>query len=202
MGDVDLLMGGTRSATPQQISALNQRIAEYVDTEAEIKTAEAMLENAKARRNELKHRTLPEAMLAANMRTIETEDGTKVRLSFMTDGSLGHENREAKLDAIVEFGGGEIVKQMLVIEFPKEFVDHAEELRARIAKMFETTKKWGKIPAQIRRERNVNHQTMCAWIKERMASDDVRHQLPQAFFDRTGLWYGEGAKVKLPKKDQ
>jgi hypothetical protein len=190
--------GGT-AATTEQLSALTQRIAEYVDTEAEIKTAEAILKGAKERRNELKHKSLPEAMLAVGLRETVASDGTKVKLSFMTDGSLGMENREAKLDAIVEYGGDEIVKQMLVIEFPKEFVRHAEELRERIDRLFKTTKKWGSIPVNIRRERNVNHQTLCAWVRERMASDDVEDHLPPEFFDVTGLWYGEGAKVTLPK---
>ena len=197
---VDTLMGGRREANPQQLSALRQRIAEYADNEHDIATAEALLKSAKDRRNELKHRIIPEAMLAVGLRETTADDGTKVKLAFMTDGSLGQDDREAKLDAIVEFGGDEIVKQMLVIEFPKEFLAHAEELKARIERLFETTKKWGRIPVKISRERNVNHQTLCAWVRERMAEDDVKDQLPQAFFERTGLWYGEGAKVTLPKE--
>lgn len=190
--------GGTQ-ASDQQLSSLSQRIAEYEDVEAEIKTAEAMLSAAKERRNELKHKTIPEAMLGVGLRDFTTANGTKVKIAFMTDGSLGQENKEAKLDCIVEHGGDEIVKQMLVIEFPKEFLQHAEELRERIARLFTTTKKWGRIPVAIRRERNVNHQTLCAWVRERMASDDAKDQLPPSFFETTGIWYGEGAKVTLPK---
>jgi hypothetical protein len=199
--DIDALFerrGGTQAST-EQLSSIRQRVAEYVDIEADIRTAEALLTSAKARRNELKHKVLPEAMLAVGLRQFETDDGTKVKIAFMTDGSLGPDDRERKLNTIVEFGGDEIVKQMLVIEFPKEFVQHAEELRERIQRLFDTTKKWGRIPVKISRERNVNHQTLCAWVKERMASDDADDHLPSAFFDRTGLWYGEGAKVTLPK---
>jgi hypothetical protein len=199
--DIDKLYGaraGTQ-ATAEQMSALTQRIAEYVDTKNELDTAEAMVKSAKERMSELKHRALPEAMLAVGLRETVASDGTKVKLTFMTDGSLGQIGRERKLDAIVEFGGDEIVKQMLVIEFPKEFVQHAEELRARIQRLFDTTKKWGSIPVKITRERNVNHQTLCAWVKERMSADDLEDRLPQEFFDITGLWYGEGAKVTLPK---
>lgn len=202
--DLDALFdrrGGT-SATDEQLSSIRQRLAEYADVEAEIRTAEEMLKTAKERRNELKHKTLPEAMMAVGLREFVADDGTKAKIAFMTDGSLGHEDRERKLDAIVEFGGDEIVKQMLVIEFPKEFLEHAEELRERIQRLFETTKKWGRIPVKIMRERNVNHQTLCAWVRERMSSDDADDQLPPKFFEVTGLWYGEGAKVTLPKPQE
>lgn len=201
MTDLDTMFerrGGT-TATDEQLSSIRQRIAEYEDVEAEIRTAEALVKSAKERRNELRHKVLPEAILGVGLREFTTDNGTKVKIAFMTDGSLGAENREAKLDTIVEFGGDEIVKQMVVIEFPKEFVAHAEELRERIQRLFDTTKKWGRINVSIRRERNVNHQTLCSWVRERMASDRVEDHLPPAFFDRTGLWYGEGAKVTLPK---
>lgn len=192
--------GGT-SASDEQLSSIRQRVAEYRDVQGEIDTAEAILKAAKERRNELKHKVLPEAMLAVGLRNFETDDGTKVKIAFMTDGSLGPEDREKKLSAIVENGGDEIVKQMLVIEFPKEFVKHAEELRERIQRLFETTKKWGRIPVAISRERNVNHQTLLKWVKERMESGDAKLMLPPTFFETTGLWFGEGAKVIIPKEN-
>jgi hypothetical protein len=211
MSDLDKLYesrGGT-AASDGQLSRIRQLMAEESDTRAEIDTAEAMLETAKDRNKEIRHRLLPEAMLDAGVREFVTDDGVKAKVAFITDGSLGPARnaeelaaREAKLDCIIEHGGGEIVKQIVAIEFPKEFLDQAEVIQERLTKLFQT-KKWGAIPVQISRERTVNHQTLGSWIRERMASSEAEEHLPPSFFERVGIWYGEAAKIVRPraKKD-
>lgn len=187
----------------QSLSRIRQLIAEESDMRAEKATAEAMLENAKSRSREIRHTLLPQAMLDAGVREFVADDGTKAKITFVTDGSLGPANtpeefaaREAKLDCIIEYGGGEIVKQMVLLEFPKEMVEEAESFRQWCDKEMKK-RKWN---VAVSRSRSVHHMTLSGWIKERMSSGDAADQLPQDFFDRTELWYGEAAKVTPPKK--
>lgn len=188
--------------TDASLSRIRQLMAEENDMRAEKATAEAMLENAKARSREIRHTLLPSAMLDAGVREFVADDGTKAKITFVTDGSLGPANtpeefaaREAKLDCIIEFGGGEIVKQLVALEFPKEMVEEAEAFRAWCEKEMKE-RKWS---VKVSRSRSVHHMTLTSWIKEKMSSGDADEQLPQEFFDRTDLWYGEAAKVTPPK---
>lgn len=194
------------NVSDQGLSRVQQLAAELTDLDGEIASAEAMLEAANERHREIRHKVLPEVMLDIGIREFTTAAGTKIQLAFITDGSLGPARnaeelaaREAKIDCIIEHGGGEIVKQMITIEFPKEAIGAAEEIKQRLIKLFQT-KKWGAFPVTIDRQRSINHQTLGSWIRERMSSGDANDQLPPSFFQTVGIWYGEAAKLIKPRK--
>ena len=208
--DMDALFNSAGPlGSDQALSRVQQLLAEHSDLKAEIDTALAILETAKEREREIRHKSLPEAMLNAGTREFVTENGLKAKLVFITDGSLGSPKneeerlaKEAKLDAIIEYGGGDIVKQTVTLEFPKEMVDDAQAVMDFLVERFETKvkagdTKWSQVA--LYRERSVNHQTLGAWIRERMSSGEASEQLPQDFFDRVDIWYGEAAKITPPK---
>jgi DNA-binding protein H-NS len=206
--DVDALYGeraGTK-ASDTQLAGIGQLISETAGLQSEIETLEQALKETKEREREYRHRRIPEAMLNAGMREFKTADGLTAKIVFITDGALGspkteeeRREREEKLDCIIDNGGGEIVKQLVAIEFPKEAIGQAEEIKARLVKLFQT-KKWGSLPVRIYTERSVNHQSLGKWIRERMEEDRMEDRLPQSFFDKVGIWYGEAAKLIWPKK--
>lgn len=190
------------SATDNQVSRIRQLIAEEDDVNREIDQLSTVLEDTKARRTELRNQLIPKAMLDSGMREFTTEDGLKAKIAFATDGSLGSPKnaeeeaiREAKIDCIIEHGGGEIVKQMVTLEFPKEMVAEAESVRQWLVKEMDK-RGWN---VSVGRKRAIHHQTLGSWIRERMSSNDPRDHLPQSFFDRVGLWFGEIAKITRPK---
>lgn len=206
--DIDALYDASQkvTATDTQIGRISDLIRQEQDAEGDIEAALAALTDAKERKRNILLSHLPQAMLDAGMREFVTNDGLKAKVAFLTDGSLGpartpeeFAERERKIDCIIENGGGEIVKQTVTIEFPKEFAHMAEELRQRIAKLLQT-KKWGCINANVTRERSVNHMTLSSWIKERQESGDADEQLPPEFFEVTGIWYGEGVKMQQPRR--
>lgn len=208
--DIDALFSaraGT-AATDGQMTRISDLIREEVEIEGAIATAEELLKQGKERQRELKNSLIPTAMLDAGVREFTTSEGFKSKIVFVTDGALGspkteeeRREREAKLDTIIEFGGGEIVKQTVTLTFPKEMIAEAEGFRDWMAK--EVAKRaadkpiWGLVT--VNRERSVHHQTLGSWVRERMASDTAEEQLPPAFFERTGLWHGEAAKISVPK---
>ena len=198
MTDINLYEESQRlRGSDQAVSRVSQLIAEYADIDGELKAIADMEKALKERRNELTHRTLPEAMLDAGVRDFTTPEGLKAKIAPMTDGSLGQEDREKKLQAIIDAGGGEIVKQMVIVSFPKEQFQNAEATKDRINQFIEN-QGWKGIAVTC--ERNVHHMTLTSWVKERQSSGDVEDHLPDSFFEVTGLWFGEGVKVTIPKK--
>lgn len=208
---LDLLheAGTTITAGDNQLKNISALIAEEHEANCAVETAEALLADAKRRRYDLRRNSIPEAMLAAGMSEFKTEDGVKAVLKFDTDGSLGSpktaeefRERERKLDIIIENGGDEIVKQMVVIEFPKGAVAEAEVIRERIEKLL-GTKKWGAIKGtRVYRQRSVNHMTLMSWIKSKMEADDLLDRIAQSALDRLGIWYGQVAKITRPKEEK
>ncbi len=190
------------NANDGQVSRIKQLIAEDDDTGREIDQLGIMLEDNKLRRRELRNSLIPKAMLDAGMRAFTTDDGLVAKIAYATDGALGSARnaeelaeREAKIDIIIEHGGGEIVKQLVTLEFPKEMAGEAETMRAWLATEMEK-RSW---PVNVDRTRTIHHQTLGSWIKEKMNSGDVSDHLPPSFFERVGLWFGEVAKITKPK---
>lgn len=209
--DIDALFetrAGT-AASDGQINRISELINQEADLRGEIETLEAALKEAGERSRAIRHVELPKAMLDAQMREFTADNGLKAKVVFITDGSLGsakteeeRQEKEAKLDCIIAHGGGEIIKQTVTLTFPKEMVEEAEAIRVwlvdQVKKRAAEKSIWGLV--SVNRERSVHHQTLCSWIKEKMGSDRAEDQLPPAFFERIGMWYGEAAKLFFPKK--
>ena len=199
----------TITAGDNQLKRISSLIAEEHEANCEAETAERLLSQAKQRRYDLRRNRIPEAMLDAGMAEFKTEEGVTAKLVFDTDGSLGSPRtaeefaeRRAKLMAIIEHGGGEVVKNIITIELPKGAEQAAEEIQRRIDKLL-TTKVWTKLlggNARVFRDLSANHQSLMAWIRERMGEDDATHRLPTTLLDRIGVWYGQVAKIKRPKE--
>lgn len=190
-------------ATDQGVSRIRQLIAEEDDANREVDQLTTLLEDTKARRTELRNQLIPTAMLDAGMREFTTEDGLKAKIAYAVDGALGSpktpeevEEKERKLDCLIEHGGGEIVKQVVTLQFPKEMVEEAETMRKWLIEQMEK-RGWN---VAVSRERSVHHQTLGSWIRERMEAPRAEDRLPDSFFERMGLWFGEIAKITRPKK--
>ncbi len=220
---MDALFGAQMTAGDNQLKNIAGLIEAEDAANNEAATAEAMLADAKARRTELRNVRIPAAMLDAGMREFTTDSGLKAKVAFATDGSLGSPKtaeefaeREAKFDLIEAHGGGEIMKQLVILSFPKDMVRHAEGVRnwmdhkitgAELNNQGALFDDWinktpedrGTWPISATRERAVNHMTLGSWIRSRMSEDAAEDQLPQSFLDKLGIWYGEIAKITRPK---
>lgn len=224
MDNMDALFNDRAVAGDNQLKNLAGLIQQEDNVNKEVETAEAMVADAKARRSELRNKTIPEAMIDCKLREFTTDDGLKAKLAFGTDGSLGSPKtaeefaeKEAKIDLIIEHGGGEIVKQIVNVTFPKEMARHAEGVKnwldhsltgAPLTPHGERFAEWlakspeerGAWPVTVGRERSIHHQTLASWIKSRMEEDRPEDRLPLPLLERLGIWFGEIAKITRPKK--
>lgn len=174
-------------ASDGQLSRIAELMAAEDQLAAAIDTHEALLSDLKQRRNEITRSELPTLMAEAGVEKFTCKaTGTEARLTFEADGALGSEDeRERKIDVLIGAGAEEIVKMVVTVAFGKGEYDAArqlaEELRDR------------KLAAVA--GRSIHHQTLKSWIKERMEAGDA---LP---LEEIGIWYGQVAKIKRPKRD-
>lgn len=202
--DMDALFGAQVKAGDNQLKNIAALINEEGERNDELATLEAMADSVKARRSELRNKLIPEAMLDAQMREFTTEEGIKAKITFNTDGSLGspktpeeYQAREEKYDIIEAHGGGEIIKQLVSVEFPKDMFHEAETFRKWLVEQVKK-REW---PVNVTRTRTINHQTLGSWIRSKMQSENVKDHIPMPVLEKLGIWYGEIAKITRPKKN-
>jgi hypothetical protein len=206
MSDIDALFAGQMKAGDNQLKNISALINEEDDVNKSLETQEAIISQLKERRTELRTKLIPSAMLEAGMREFVTEDGVKATITFATDGALGSARtpeewaeRERKLDVIEAHGGGEIIKMAVTVEFPKDMFGDAELLRKGIE---DQLREAGMLErgVGVTKQRSVHHQTLGSWIRSKMEADKAEDQLPASMLEDIGIWYGEIAKIKRPKK--
>jgi hypothetical protein len=157
-------------------------LARALETQVELEA------DLRERLNELRMKRLPEAMMAAGVERFTcSATGTEARLTFECAGALGsdEDERERKLDILIANGADEIVKLEVTAAFGRGDYARAQALAGELSRRG--------IATAI--SRNIHHQTLKSWVKERMEAGD---QLP---LDEVGLWYGQIAKIKRPKED-
>jgi len=201
---MDALFANQMVAGDNQLKNLAGLIEQEDEANNELAALETMTADVKARRSNLRNKLIPEAMLEAKTRDFTTDSGLKAKLAFATDGSLGspkteeeRREKEAKLDLIIAHGGGEIVKQIVTVEFPKEMIEEAEKFRTWLIDELQERRGWA---VNISRERSVNHQTLMSFIRTRMEEERPEDRIPMTILEKLGIWYGEIAKITRPKK--
>ena len=190
---MDALLGASQAvkAGDNQLKRISSLVQDELAAESDLATAEALVENAKARINQLKQQLIPEAMSEAGVSEFtDAETGTKVSLALAVSGALGTPKtpeeaaeKERKLDLLIENGAGEIVKLVVAVEFGKGEMPKALALKKALQSR-------GLEPVL---ERSIHHQTLCSWLRNQM---EAGAPIPM---DDLGMWYGTIAKIKKPK---
>lgn len=174
--------------TDAQMSSISQLMVNEDALQRALETQAALAEGIAQRLNEIRTKQLPEAMMAAGVDSFRcAETGTTAKLAFECAGALGSdpEERERKLNILCANGADEIVKTEVTVAFSK---GHDAQAQALLGEM-------SRRGLNVVMERNVHHQTLKAWVKEKMEAGAA---LP---LDDIGLWYGQIAKIKRPKDD-
>lgn len=173
-----------------QLSSIARMVDEVRDLDNQIAMAETVLADLKAQRYALVTDKLPDAMAAAGTASFTTKDGLKVTVEDHISGSIGDQRtdpqvRQARINYIVECGGGGIVTADTILKFGRANRDAAFEA----AKMFE-----GRDDCVVDIREDIHHSTLKAWARDRLKSG-----LPFEP-ERAGLWVGRIAKIEHPKK--
>jgi hypothetical protein len=176
------------AGTDNQLRQIADAMVQESELQAALETQEAIESDIKQQLVTLRNQRLPELMMAAGVERFTcAETGTEARLTFECAGALGtdEEERERKLDILIANGADEIVKLEVTVAFGKGDYAKAQALAGELTRRG--------LPTVI--ERNIHHQTLKSWVKERMEDGAA---LP---LDEIGLWYGQIAKIKRPKAE-
>jgi hypothetical protein len=175
-------------ANDRDLSTISNLMVREDQLARALETQLALAEDLSNRLNDVRMRQLPEAMQRVGVDKFRcAETGTEAELKFECSGALGsdEEERERKLNILCEHGADEIVKTEVIAAFGK-----GEDIKAQ-ALLGELSRR----QLNVAMRRNIHHQTLKAWIKERMEEGAT---LP---LSEIGLWYGQIAKIKRPRTD-
>lgn len=186
----EMFGAATRKVEGKDLRSISDLVKQDEDMENEIAALENALAELNERRLKLLTETIPEAMAQAGTSLFVTEDGLKVEVKDHVSGSLASleksaEKRAAQLEYIAKNDGASIITADVVAKFGR--TNRAAALEA--AKSFE-----GRDDCVVVVKEDVNHMTLKAWGRERLAAD------PKFDPQQAGLWASKMAMIKRPKK--
>lgn len=176
------------AGSDNQLRQISDTMVRESELQQQLETHEAVEADLRAQLGAIRTKQLPELMMAAGVERFTCrETGTEARLTFECSGALGsdEEERERKLDILIANGADEIVRLEVTAAFGKGGYAQAQALAGELNRRGIATVV----------SRNIHHQTLKSWVKERMEAGD---QLPLA---EVGLWYGQIARIKRPKAE-
>lgn len=203
MTDMDALFGAQVKAGDNQLKTIASLIEDEGKALDDKVSGEAIVSEAKQRLNELRHKLIPEAMANAGVADFTTDNGIKAELAWAVDGALGDEDREAKLDLLERHGGGEIIRNEVVIPFAKgkekemAFCLRLLQGNVTLEEIVELEESGG---FAFERQRGVHHMTLKSWLKGKMEAEEESERIPLTVLEKLGMWYGRIVKIKRPKQ--
>jgi len=152
----------------------------------EIAGLESLLKTKTGRLHELRMTVIPEAMAAAGLSSFRTPEGKTVEVDTFVSGSIPKEpeRRKVALEALVEFGGGDLIKTLVAINFGKS--EHNEAIA-----LADDIRKAGFEPVV---DESVHAQSLMAFVREKLAAGEN--------FDpsKIGVFVGKKANFIIPKE--
>ena len=157
--------------TPDRLQRLRAKADEARDLELQISQAEERLREMKTRRNVVLREELVDAMqeagmtemtlaAAGNLPALRLKLGTEVRASIAQGWS--HEKRREAFNYLDEHDAGDLILTQIAVEFPREERAMALRLREKLSREH-----------QVILKETVHHQTLTAWLKERVEAGDA-----------------------------
>lgn len=156
------------TASPDQLATLHQLAGQLDLVDLEIEQLEEQLKEAGKRAQQLRDNDLPELMLAIGMKEFTTTGGVRfklreeVRASFFAKDPL---KREPAFEWLKANGHDGLIKNTVTASFGKgqeKFADAFMEF----VKEFDG-------PKNIAQKKDINHQTMLAFLRERLREGEA-----------------------------
>lgn len=171
--------GHEEIAAPEQQEQLNNLAGQLDQVQLEIEEIEARLKEVNEKRRRLRENDIPELMQSMGIKLIVTTSGLKIQLREEVRASFpkDHTKREAAFDWLREHNHDGLIKQSFVIQFSRDQEKLAEKFRRDLEKR--------KIPLNIDHKKDLNHQTMLAFLREQQREgEDVPLPLFGAFVQK------------------
>lgn len=174
---------------PEKLTQLNGLADQLDKVDREVVELEAKLKEREEARRILSEKDIPDLMLEIGLKSITTMSGLEidlreeVRCSFPP--KTKPEKRKEAYDWLINNHHEGLIKHNVEMKFPRGQRDQAD-------KIVEILEHCG-IPVNIEREDTVHHQTLLAFLRERIREGE---EIPMETF---GAWVQKFAKIKRSK---
>lgn len=180
--------GHEETASPDQMALLHS-LADKLDVaDREVEALELALKEAEKRAQQLRENELPELMLSIGMKEFTTTAGAKFKLREEVRASFfakDPQKREPAFAWLADHGHDGLIKNFVTATFSKG-QDKTAEAFMEFVKTFDA-------PLNIAQKKDINHQTMLAFLRERLREgEDVPLELFGAFVQKF-------VKIERPK---
>lgn len=170
----------------QQLEGVQEMANRLLAAIAEAEAIEEQLKQANEVVRRISMEELPELMGSVGMKEFTLEDGTKLKVTDVVQGSLPKDNlkKQVAIRWLVDNGHEGLIKDFLAAQFEKGQGEIAEKFLAAMLKE----------GVNAERDRTVHPQTLAAFAREQLANSvDVP-------LETLGLWSGKKVRVTKPKK--
>jgi hypothetical protein len=150
----------TTTVTLDQVHSMGREAA---NLQRRIETGEKLISQLKQDRYKLLNETMPQAMDELKVKKIDVDGyvlsvGPYFKAAIKVDDP--EEQRERAFQWVEKEGGGDIIKSQVVVDFPKEMLDRAEELALELTKRYHN---YESISVTV--ARSVPWATLTSWLK-------------------------------------
>lgn len=162
---------------------------DLLTAELEVERAEEALSAAKARRQHLSEKQIPELVQEAGlMAKFTTREGLEVQIKDLIRTSVSEESMPVAVAELERRGAGRIVKHQFVIEFGKGDEAWASKFQRDLLQR--------KKPLAVKRKDHVHPQTLQAYLREEL---EAGAEIP---YEKFGAQKVSVAKVRLPAAEK
>lgn len=182
--DFEAEFGGTEPGA-EQIKAIERAVIQAAKIDQEIKELDQLLKHKKADLHKIIIHQLPDALAAANLQEIVTENGTRVKLEEIVSGSLPNdpEKREAALKWLEENDAKDLIETEMSFHFERGQHNSMNALASAA----------DELGLEHEDRSGVHHMKLKSFIKERMKRGE------KTPYDLLGIFIGRKAKIQPPK---
>lgn len=188
MAELAAELGEKKEAPPASLEAIQALGAEVNTLESRIKKGEALLEELRARKNQILGREMVEMMDAVKIDAV-TVEGTVFSAVPYYHASIPEEHRDAAHDWLEQHEAGDLIKYEIVTTFPKECSEEALRLERYVRENYQM--------AEVIKKRGVPWARLTSWLRELFEKQDETTVLPP--LDIMGATIGRVVKIKPPK---
>jgi hypothetical protein len=185
--DLEELLGKPK-ASNSQMAEIGDLCEEAIKLQTSIDNLEEAVKGYKVELNAILATKLPTAMMAANMSSFSTTDGTELMLKDILSGSLPKEDlvaREAAIKWLRANGARDLIKAKLEAVFNQGDNKTVIATKAALKSL--------KVPFNIKED--VHPQSLSAYARQRLQNGE---EVPLALL---GLYSGKIAQIKSEKAD-
>lgn len=189
MSDESVFDMGTPTTDNTFAEHLLEKCEQAIEIQEQIERAESALDAMRSRLHELRSNEIPEAVAAAGFgKNFELDTGHNVKIEQKISGSIpsrDEEKRKNALNIVRQYGGGDLIKNTLTVEFPKGSDEEAKRIFGRLEELgFEPALKMAIHPSTLR-----------SWVREKLLHGE---DVPT---DTIGIHVIPVAKITPPKDE-